>query len=554
VSGTTISGSTPGPGAGGAPGQAASPPPARRSARFGPTGAVIAIATVLGLGLRLYQLSRPGFLLSVTEYDDGPYFGSALRLVSGVIPYRDFLLVQPPGITLLMVPSALLGKLTGTAWAMASGRLLTVLASTACITLAGLLTRHRGIVAVTVACGVTAIFPDAVRASHTVLVEPWVTFFCLLGALAVFDGDRPTASRKRLVWGGVAFGFAGAVEVWAIFPLAVAALLLLPSLRRLAACVAGAAAGFLIPVLPIAAVSPHGFYDGLVVAQVGGRANATRVPDWFRVQHMFGLSDFRFAHSTVVLAAAAITIGVAVLLVLVTAVTRQPLTSLEWFAVGSTVLIMAAFLWPPQFHYHFSAFLAPFLAMSVALPAARLIQPPAAGSADARPPALRRWADQPWFAGYVAFAAGVIIALMSVIQLNSEATSEPHVAYPTIVNAKRLIPPGACVVTDEVSLTIEADRFISSVPGCPLLVDSIGTDYALSHGRNPATGAATYPALVEVWRTMLGRAQYVWFSGREARRVPWTPELMAYFHQHFTQIMGDDGIHGLFKRNGPPQS
>jgi alpha-1,2-mannosyltransferase len=551
VSGTTVSGST--ASAGGPAGQDVPPAPLRPPARLTRTGAVIAVATALALGLRLYQLSRPGLLLTVTEYDDGPYFGSALRLVDGVIPYRDFLLVQPPGITLLMVPSALLGKLTGTAWAMASGRLLTVLASTACVTLAGLLARHRGIVAVTVACGVTAVFPDAIRASHTVLVEPWLTLFCLIGALAVFDRDRLTASRQRLAWGGVAFGFAGAVEVWAVFPLAVVAVLLLPTPRRLVTCLAGAAAGFLIPVLPIAAVSPRGFYDGLVVAQVGSRVKAARVPDWFRVQHMLGLSDFGFAHSTVVLAAALIAVGVAVLFVLVTALTGQPPTSLEWFAVGSTVLVMVAFLWPPQFHYHFSAFLAPFLALSVALPTARLIQPGPEGGADARPAAVRRWTGQPWFGGYVAFAAGLVIALMAVIQFNSEAASQPHVARSTIVDARRLIPPGACVVTDEVSLTIEADRFTSDVPGCPLLVDSIGTDYALSHGRNPATGAASYPALVAVWRDSLERAQYVWFSAKEAIRVPWTPALMAYFHQHFTQIMGGDGIHGLFKRNGPGQ-
>ena len=87
---------------------------------------IIVAATLLGLLLRLYQLSRPGFLLSVNEYDDGPYFGSAVRLVYGALPYRDFLIVQPPGITLLMTPVALLSKATGTAWGMAIGRILTV--------------------------------------------------------------------------------------------------------------------------------------------------------------------------------------------------------------------------------------------------------------------------------------------------------------------------------------------------------------------------------------------------------------------------------------------
>ena len=182
---------------------------------------VIAAATAVGLALRLWQLSRPGYLLGVTEYDDGPYFGSAVRLVDGALPYRAFVLVQPPGITLLMVPAALAGKVAGTAWGMAAGRILTTLASAAGIALAGLLVRHRGALAALVACGVLAVYPDSVAAAHTVLVEPWLVLACLAGGLAVFDGDRITASTRRLAWGGAAFGFAGAVESWAILPVAV---------------------------------------------------------------------------------------------------------------------------------------------------------------------------------------------------------------------------------------------------------------------------------------------------------------------------------------------
>src|SRR5439155_6509003 len=102
----------------------------------------------------------------------GPYFGSAVRLVHGALPYRSFVLVQPPGITLVMSPAAALSYVTGTAWGMAVGRILTVLAGTAAVVLGGLLARHRGPVAVIVTCGILAVYPDAVAAAHTVLVEP----------------------------------------------------------------------------------------------------------------------------------------------------------------------------------------------------------------------------------------------------------------------------------------------------------------------------------------------------------------------------------------------
>ena len=89
----------------------------RRPAWLTPVNVVIIITTLVAFALRFYyQYTRPGFLLGVTEYDDGPYFGSAVRLVHGSMPYRQFVLVQPPGITLLMSPAALLSYVTGTGW------------------------------------------------------------------------------------------------------------------------------------------------------------------------------------------------------------------------------------------------------------------------------------------------------------------------------------------------------------------------------------------------------------------------------------------------------
>jgi hypothetical protein len=60
---------------------------------------VVAASAVLALALRPFPLSRPGHLSGFTQYDDGVYFGNAVRLVQGAIAYRDFAMVQPPGGT-----------------------------------------------------------------------------------------------------------------------------------------------------------------------------------------------------------------------------------------------------------------------------------------------------------------------------------------------------------------------------------------------------------------------------------------------------------------------
>ena len=242
--------------------------PGLRAAIIG-TGAI-------ALALRLWILFSVG-LMSVTQYDDGPYFGSAVRLVYGVLPYRDYAFVQPPGITELMSPAALESYLGGTAWALVIGRFLSVLAGTAAVVLTGFLVRHRGALAVLLAGGILAIYPISAVSARTVLLEPWLVLFCLAGAVAVFDRDRITASTRRLAWGGVAFGFGGAIKVWAIVPVLVIVVLCLPQLRRAALFAGGVAAGFLIPVLPFVTAAPARFYDDVVVAQlarIGSRVPA----------------------------------------------------------------------------------------------------------------------------------------------------------------------------------------------------------------------------------------------------------------------------------------
>jgi hypothetical protein len=529
-----------------------------------PVNLAIVLLAALALALRMYQLTRPGYMFSVTEYDDGPYFGSAVRLVNGAIPYRDFLLVQPPGITILMIPAALFSKAVGTGWGLATGRLLTVACGTACVIVGGMLVRHRGVLAVLITGGLIAVYPDSIQAAHTVLVEPWLALLCLLGALAIFDRDRLTSSRARLIWGGAAFGFGGAVEVWAIFPVIVVAILALLTPRRLIQFLVGVTLGFLVPVVPFVLLSPHGFYRGLVTAQVGSRAHFHREANWFRMSEMSGLSNVHVAHQTAWLVAVGIVAGIAVLFIAATIVTRRLPTPLELFAVGSTILTVAAFMWPNQFHYHFVAFLVPSLAMCIGLPAARLFGNAGStvtGDLDSRDapdpeptPAGHRPGERPGVRVLLGWAgavvASVVLVVFAVLQFQAIAPITPHVKYSTIVQGRNAIPPGACVIGDEISFLLTADRFVSNVPDCPLLVDSIGTDYALSHGLQPSTGAAKVKALTDVWKVNLERAQYVWLSGREGHRVPWTPQLRSYLRTHFTRIIPGGGISGVYRRDG----
>jgi hypothetical protein len=521
--------------------RAAGPPhgatAARRAGRMiprTPAGLIIAAATVLGVGLRLYQLARPGHLLGTTEYDDGADFGSALRLVHGAIPYRDFTTVQPPAMTLLMLPAALLSKLAGTAWAMAAARIATALAGGAGIVLGGLLVRHRANLAVIVACGMLAVYPGSVQSAHTVLLEPWLVLGCLAGAVAVFDGDQ-LATGRRLVWGGAMLGFAGAIKIWAIIPVGVILALSLPRPRQAARFLAGVTAGFIVPVLPFAVAAPRGIYDGVIVAQLA--RTDIRVPLSFRIQEMTGLTT---AHpSAAVLAVAAV---IAVVLIGggfagAWLVTKCRPAALDWFALASVVLVVAAFLLPDDFYYHYPGFLAPFLAVSLALSAARLLGHPAG-----RLPRLARFRHAaPWLAGLV------LVALPFAVP---RAENAPTPVYHTAA-VRAVIPAGSCVLTDQASLLIAADRFTSDVPGCSLMVDATGTDYVLGHGRNGLT-AGRVPAVAALWRQAFGAAQYAWLTPYNAVRIAWTPSLRAYFRSHFVPVRGPWAPLMLYARRVQP--
>jgi hypothetical protein len=160
----------------GKPDEPGGPPAAagrRRRWSVSLSGFAILAATVLALALRLFLVTRPGFLTSGTvEYDDGVYLGAAMRLLHGAMPYKDYAFVQPPGIVVVALPSALVGSLTSQATGLAVARVLSVLASTACVPLAGRLVRHRGPITVTVTAGLLAVYPADVLSARTLLLEP----------------------------------------------------------------------------------------------------------------------------------------------------------------------------------------------------------------------------------------------------------------------------------------------------------------------------------------------------------------------------------------------
>ena len=116
--------------------------------------------------------------------------------MDGALPYRDFVMDQPPLVPLLLSPVGLLSHFIGAAGAFGAARIVTVAVEAVNVVLVGLLLRHRSVLCIVVSCTVLAVFPAAVVTSRTVLLEPYCDLFCLLGLVIAFDGGRLTATAS----------------------------------------------------------------------------------------------------------------------------------------------------------------------------------------------------------------------------------------------------------------------------------------------------------------------------------------------------------------------
>jgi hypothetical protein len=490
--------------------------------------AVIAAAAVFNLLVGYYQLSGLHEWHAVLEYDDGVWFGSAVRLAHGVLPYRSFVMDQPPGVPLLLAPFGLLSRLIGTRDAFGAARLVTPLVGTVTVIAAGALVRHRGMLAAAVASGVAAIFPEALIDQRTVMLEPFCALFCVLGLVGIFEGDTLSDRPRRVAAAGVAFGLAGSCKAFALLPFVVvmvAFLLVRGRRRRVVPLVAGAAAALVAVCGPFFALAPGPFVHQVIVTQIV-RSQKSEPALWDRLFSLIGLlpgtgtdhgyPDDPHVVDGLVVAAFAVAVlgGWAVRARRSGAPALGLLAPLDLVAGGVVVVTAAALVQPPAYYGHYSAFFAPFLALALGV---------AAGSLDLR---CRR-----------VVAAVVVVALVVGSAHAVDVVRAQRAGPFEAARLDALIPPGACVVSDNAPVLLLADRFTSAVTGCPATVDAYGTTISAGQGDAPDSARADRNGAVATWHRLLARVGYIVLtSGYESERIPWTPRLRAYVTRNFRTL------------------
>jgi hypothetical protein len=476
------------------------------------TSTVIALCALAAAGLDALQLTRPGYLLGGTP-DIGVLFGAAVRLVHGVLPYRDFVIVQPPGIALLLSPAGLLSYLTGTRWALEAVRLATVLLAAGSAVLAARLVRHRGPLPALVAGGVMAAYPAELYALNAGLLEPLVNLFCLLAAASVFEAGEGARSPRRWLLGGLAIGFAVAVKLPALVPALVLAAMCLPDpRRRLLPLLAGGVAGFAVPCAAFFAAAPGSFVRDVLISQLGRLPSGGRAPLGERLQGMTGTSTDATALAVACVLLAVIVAGMAV--------PGRRRSALEWFAAATLLLVAIVQFVPSQYYPQYAAQLAPFLAIVLAVAVDRL-------AALVRRPAAA-----------LAVAGVILLVLLGARAATVQGSSTPDPA--PAVDA--VVPSGACTLSNGPRVLVPSDRLVSSVPGCTEMLDPFGT--MLAYSDDPGTGVELFrQALDHTDYLVLGVSVQSWLTGTYA-------PLQAYVASDF-QLLRSGGI-WIYVRDGYP--
>ena len=226
--------------------------------------------------------------------------------------------------------------------------------------LAALVVRHRGTATMATAGFLMAVYPMAVTADASLALEPYLVCFCLLAVVLLFRHGE-LASPGQIAWAGAALGFAGAIKVWAVFPVIAAVAVCVPRWRRaVRPLLVGVLLGFGVPVLPFFLAAPHALLHDVISAQLGRSSpglDALSISQ--RLEKITGLSALPILHATTG-EAIALSIALAIIVVMVYAVTGRHASRLEWFAVAAVATVLTGMFLSPEFYSYYAYFPAAF--------------------------------------------------------------------------------------------------------------------------------------------------------------------------------------------------
>lgn len=505
---------------------------------------------LLGLGMYLWQLTVPIFL---QLYDSGVFSAAAIHFVSGELPYRDFVFVQPPGILLILSPVALFSRLFGSHDGFVLARVMSAFVTALDASLLAWLVRHRGRIAMILAGSGLALAPVAVFFSSGVRLEPYCILSVLFGSLSIFSsvGEHGESSSRSLAIGGFLFGLAALIEFWAFFPFVAMTICLVPRIHKRVLIFVGAAGGGLVALaLPFFLMSPKNFVSEVFIDQLS-RPGGSRSILW-RLIDMTGFSSTSIAPSAIETVVAIVVFGIVIVFAYRQRLNHEGVDVFLLLAASVTVIGLLA---APTAYADYSYFAEPFLFGLLGVSVARL------------GPSTRKLVDHLNISRLIrrvvaslSAIAGVSLLFALILYVTTFYSVDQRLfgtSAETIAQITRHIPAGSCVVYSEVGVGVVANRLQSSDPHCPSVVDPFGTSMAWGYELT-----APSPGFLAEWQSYFEGAQYVVApnpligsdfndAGYAYRSlIPWSKSLNTWFSRHFHLVYGQFAL-SIYEKNAP---
>lgn len=429
----------------------------RAKAIVSPRGQVLLclmlVVGLLALTMRLRSVLRGGGLFAISDYDGAVYYTGADSLISGRVPYRDFLLLHPPGILLALAPFAALGRRLSDPNGFAVARVAFMLLGAVNAVLLTKIAARLGLVAAAAAGFFYAVWYPSMYAERTTLLEPLGTLALLVALLMLFK-VRHVSPLGGLI-AGLALGYGATVKIWGIVLVVIFVLWQLSTRRwRTAARIAGGAAIAMVVVCgPFFALAPKQMFRMVIQDQIGRPINdgsllARLVSITSVGRHMTGASRAQLEAAVVILAFTALA---AALLIW-----RDPSLRIVAILLVTTGVML---IQSPSYYRHYGEFVAAPLSLMVAATAHRLTQ----------------WSARRHWPARTLTATAIVMPLAFLANTNAATTFGHYFPWPDRATVAAI---DGCVLSDDPGGLIELNGLSSDLRhGCHVWVDATGLTY-----------------------------------------------------------------------------
>jgi hypothetical protein len=429
-----------------------------------------AVAVVAGAA-RIVPVVRGGGLTGLGNYDDGVYYATGTALLHGLLPYRDYLFLHPPGIVLMLAPFGLAGHdPTG----LAAARVAWMLLGVANTMLVAWILRPVGLLEAAVGGLIYATAFPAVYIEWTPLLEaPAQT--CVLSAVLLLGRVEQSGSRSPAapMLAGALLGVSATFKIWGVVPMVTVLVWLLVRRRWRTASwlMTGTVSAASVICLPFFVAAPAQMWRMVVVDQLArSRSSSALSLRWVDILTL-GLHAGRAPSAGFV----AITVIVAAALLAV-AFTIPSARLCVVLAIALTTLLLAS----PSWFLHYPGLATGPLAVALG-----------AGSG-----AIVRWLARSWT--WTGWTGGVLVFVALAIAAAPLAELRLGKPFPTgELSTEATLVGSTCVTSDDPTALVLLDVLSRNLDhGCRFVADLGGYSYQYAAER----GAWVPRAVDQQWQ------------------------------------------------------